>query len=182
MEWTSSPQKFYLLFLSHAIESLPNINLPKRVRTKQAKTLWFWSFVRNAERIKLPSLWWLWIPLRSKNFSLTSILTTFFDQTPISSVTLNSLVVKRLSDRDVKCNSPFQSAMKTQRSTIFSQLFRLNLQPNMKSYIFFQIMNFAAGVYLGFCREQSIDGKVLSIFDRNVRYVSSTCTSDPWET
>ena len=144
MEWTSSPQKFYLLFLSHAIESLPNINLPKRVRTKQAKTLWFWSFVRNAERIKLPSLWWLWIPLRSKDFSLTSILTTFFDQTPISSVTLNSLVVKRLSDRDVKCNSPFQSAMKTQRSTIFSQLFRLNLQPNMKSYIFFQIINFAA--------------------------------------
>ena len=144
MEWTSSPQKFYLLFLSHAIESLPNINLPKRVRTKQAKTLWYRSFVRNAERIKLPSLWWLWIPLRSKDFSLTSILTTFFDQTPISSVTLNSLVVKRLSDRDVKCNSPFQSAMKTQRSTIFSQLFRLNRQPNMKSYVFFQIINFAA--------------------------------------
>ena len=145
MEWTSSLQKFYLLFLSHAIiESLPNINLPERVQTKQAKTLWYWSFVRNAERIKLPSRWWLWIPLRSKDFSLTSILTTFFDQTPISYVTLNSLVVKRLSDRDVKCNSPFQSAMKTQRSTIFSQLSRLNLQPNMKSYVFFQIINFAA--------------------------------------
>ena len=72
------------------------------------------------------------------------LITTFFDQTPISSVTLNSLVVKRLSDRDVRCNSPFQSAMKTQRSTIFSQLFRLNRQPNMKSYVFFQIINFAA--------------------------------------
>ena len=39
VKWTSSPQKFYFLFLSHAIESLPNINLPKRVRTDQAKTL-----------------------------------------------------------------------------------------------------------------------------------------------
>ena len=29
--------KVYLLFLSHAIESLPNINLPKRVRKNRQK-------------------------------------------------------------------------------------------------------------------------------------------------